>query len=169
MTLLYQDNRLHRRYANSGRCPRASFTTPRDPLVDTTRLGVYSQSRQISAQINPRDRFPGPGSQLSFNGDQPARVKAEVNQGRDYKTPLTITSVGQTSVSVHKEVKRSRSSSFPILPPPARQLEKHSYIWKNGYENAITLSQRAQKELSWWKQHFQTLNSRCLIRGRGKF
>ena len=36
----------------------------------------------------------------------------------------------------------------------------------HGYENVTTLSQQAQEELSWWKQHLQTWNGRCLIRGR---
>ena len=36
----------------------------------------------------------------------------------------------------------------------------------HGYENVTTLSQRTQEELGWWKQHLQTWNGRCLIRGR---
>ena len=77
-----QDNRLHRRYANSGRDSRASVTTPRAPYVDTTGLGVQCQSRQICAQTNPRDRVPGSGCRLSVNGDQPPRGEAETNQRR---------------------------------------------------------------------------------------
>ena len=126
-----QDNRLHRRYANSGGDSRASVTTPRDPHVDTTGLGVHCQSRQICAQSNPRDRVPGSGCRLSVNGDQPPRGEAETNQRRGYKTPLPITDVSQTSVSVHRETKHSRSScgsSSPVLLPPAGQLEKRPYL-----------------------------------------
>ena len=128
-----QDNRLHRRYANSGGDSRASVTTPRDPHVDTTGLGVHCQSRQICAQTNPRDRVPGSGCQLSVNGDQPPGGEAEKNQRKGYKTPLPITGVSQTSVSVHRETKRSRSScgsSSPVLLPPAGQLEKHPCLWQ---------------------------------------
>ena len=96
-------------------------------------LGVYCQSRQIYAQINPRNRVPGRGSRLSVNGDQPPRGEAEANQGRGCKTPIPITSVSQTSVSVHREVKWSSSSSgssSPILPPPAWQFEKRPCLWQ---------------------------------------
>lgn len=34
----------------------------------------------------------------------------------------------------------------------------------HGYKNMITLSQQAQEELSWWQQHLQSWNSRCLLR-----
>ena len=36
----------------------------------------------------------------------------------------------------------------------------------HGYENVTTLSQQAQEEMSWWQQHLQTWNGRCLLRGR---
>ena len=112
---------------------RASVTTPPDPLVDTTCLGVYCQSRQICAQTNPRDKVPGPGCRLGVYGNQPPMKKTEANQERGYKTPLPITRVSQSSVSVQREAKHSRSSSgssSPVLPPPAGQLEKPLCPWQ---------------------------------------
>ena len=179
-----QDNCLYRRYANSGGDSRASVTTPRDPHVDTTGLGVHCQSRQICAQTNPSDRVPGSGCQLSVNGDQPPRGEAETNQRRRYKTPLPITGVSQTSVSVHRETKRSRSScgsSSPVLPPPAGQLEKRPCLWQpwlREFNNSIPanpggaeLVEAAPSDMEWQvpdqRQGANSYLLRCLPPGMG--
>ena len=115
-------------------------------------------------------RVPGPGCRFSVNGDQPPRREAETNQGRGFKTPFPITSVSPRLLS--QFIGKLNAAAQAVVPAPLfyrhlqGNLKSALASGSLGYENVTTLSQQAKEELSWWKQHFQTWNGRCLIKGK---
>ena len=120
-------------YADSGRVSRASFPTSRDPVVDTTSLGVYCQSRQVRVHSHPANQVSRSSSQLGVNGAQSPRGEAETDQWRSRNTPLPITDVNQSTVPIHREAKcccSDHTPSSPVLPPFEGQPEKRPCLWQ---------------------------------------
>ena len=118
-------------HADSGRDSRASFPTSRDPVVDTTSLGVYCQSRQVCSL--PSNQVSRSSSQLGVNGTQSPRGEAETDQWRSRNAPLPITDVNQSTVPIHREAKHCCSDhtpSSPVLPPFEGQPEKRPSLWQ---------------------------------------
>ena len=128
-----QDNRLHRRYAGSGRISGSSISAPGNPAVGIPGSGLHYQLGEVRSNANPADRILGSGNRLQVNGAQPPGGETEADQRRGPQNPLSTSGVCQDSVSANWETERNcpgSGSSSPVLPPPPRQLEKCPCFWQ---------------------------------------
>ena len=102
--------------------------------------------------------------ELSLPGEKLRQIRGEA---------LKILSQPLTSASTLSQlIGKLNAAAQAVVPAPLfyrhlqGSLKSALASGSHGYDNVIALSPEAQEELTWWQQHLETWNGRCLLKGR---
>ena len=158
---------LHRRHLSHVRVCSTGSTALGGVNSHPTMPGVHHQYREIGDDPSPGDRILGHDGEHQHSASQPPSRESEADLGRGHQN-LQMTFL---SARLFSHFLGKLSAATQAVPPAPlfyhclqRDLQAALAGNNQDYDTSLSLSQAAQEELSWWREHLPRWNGKPLKR-----